>query len=638
MNSISVSIILLLLTAQFSTAASEDGDGDFLFANRCRERCGEISLPYPFHLNSHCGPNVDSFRLSCTQTQSSNSSLYLTLGATDVRVISFLLPSGSLLLDYSSNSSAAAPSPCDRWYADFNRSVDVLRPSSFFAVTTHNVFRLYDCDDSSVCKSGCERLGGAAAGCEGVGTYQGCCYPLADGSVWREGQGFSVFAEYGCRGFSSWVSPSHAVGHARQGIEVEWAVPWRFREMVPCAEGAVEVNATGVKGGIRCACGSGLIGDGFALGVGCFKACSEDGHSANACCKRRFCRRKLAAFVGILIASMLVVAAFATWFLLKGSLNRNTSHLDPACLPRILGKARLFSYQELHDATKGFDEEQQLVDSVDGTVTVGVIGDGSLVAVQKIDPGNEENLRQVLDIVEILAQVSHKNIARIIGCCLILNSNLLVVHEFLSHGTLEEHLRRRRGSVLGWQRRLNIATEVANAFAFLHGEISPCLNLCRLKSSEILLDFDFSTKIMGFKLLTSGIGHQSSPDEGGVCNFGWLLLELITGSTMEQISEATLQKIKDGMFDDIVDPWLGFGELLRVQRRQIGRVCGFALRCLGRELGEGQSMVGVAIEFLQLAYDGLEASVKRRPVSEVKFSSSRRLQMIHTSPESVGVL
>lgn len=133
-------------------------------------------------------------------------------------------------------------------------------------MTGDNVLRLYDCGDSSVCRIGCGRVGGCAGGREG------CCYPLWDGSVWKVGEGFGVFGEgYGCRGFSSWVEKRGLGGNVRRGIEVEWAVPRRLAEDVGCADGAVMVNATAVRGGYRCACGNGLVGDGFAHGIGCFK-------------------------------------------------------------------------------------------------------------------------------------------------------------------------------------------------------------------------------------------------------------------------------------------------------------------------------------------------------------------------------
>lgn len=52
---------------------------------------------------------------------------------------------------------------------------------------------------------------------------------------------------------------------------MEWAMPRRNVIGVECADGAVLVNATVVRGGVRCMCGAGFVGDGYAQGAGCYK-------------------------------------------------------------------------------------------------------------------------------------------------------------------------------------------------------------------------------------------------------------------------------------------------------------------------------------------------------------------------------
>lgn len=52
---------------------------------------------------------------------------------------------------------------------------------------------------------------------------------------------------------------------------MEWAMPRRNVIGVECADGAVLVNATAVRGGVRCMCGAGFVGDGYAQGAGCYK-------------------------------------------------------------------------------------------------------------------------------------------------------------------------------------------------------------------------------------------------------------------------------------------------------------------------------------------------------------------------------
>lgn len=349
--------------------------------------------------------------------------------------------------------------------------------------------------------------------------------------------------------------------------------------------------------------------------------------------------------IGAIISAILIAGALAICFLVKVPVNRSKAHPHQACLPKILGKAcrtRLFTYQELNDATKGFDHEQQLISIVDGTIHIGVIDDGSLVAVQKLNCENEQNLRQVWEIVEILSQVSHKNIARIIGCCMSSNYSLLLVHEFFSHGTLEEHLQRCRGRGLSWYHRINIAIEVASALSFLQSEISPPVNLHNLKSSEIFIDAEYSIKVASFKFLSSTIGNAScsyavSHDVQIVYNFGLVLLELITGSRKEHLLELTLSKIKDRRLHEIVDPYLRFGDQLPVQCEQIERMAIFAMQCLARKVGEKVSMVTVAKDFIQITRDGMEDSGKTDPILEVTFSNSSLLQMISMSPDTIHV-
>ncbi|XP_008808294.2 LOW QUALITY PROTEIN: probably inactive receptor-like protein kinase At2g46850 [Phoenix dactylifera] len=608
------------------------------FPNKCGERCGHLPIPFPFHLNSSCGPAIDSFRLSCSD-DSTPSALFLTLGSTDLRVIDFL-PSGSLLLDYSPNSTSS----CDPWYSNVNRSSFVFDRSPFFAVTADNVLRLYACEDSSVCKTGCDRIG-VVGGCDGKRSYFGCCYPLSDGSVWKPGDGFSVFAEYGCRGFSSWVVRS-ASGRMRaeRGIELEWAVPRGYNGGEVCSEEAVAVNSTAVRDGLRCACGAGFVGDGFAEGIGCFKSCSNDGQPNNGkdCCKGKFCRKRVAILTGVLVSAFFLAATIALCFILRQPIKANMWDLDLFCLPKILGKAcntRQFTYQELKEATKGFEENQKFV-HVDGTVHTGVLNDGSLVAVQKVKCETQQYLREILERVELLSQISHRNIARIIGFCFDSNSTLLLVHEYFSNGALDEHLQRERGNCLSWYFRLNIAAEVACALVYLQHEISTPIYLQDLKSSEIFLDIDYSAKIVGFNFLNPGLGNGScsyvaSHDSDVVFNFGLLLLELITGSKHGDLSEQVLPKINEKKFHEIVDPCIGFSEQSQIQREQIERVAGLAVQCLSSKEGGGPCMVGVMQELLCIVKENVGSSSGTEPILEETFSNSSLLQMISMSPDSI---
>ncbi|KAJ0968913.1 hypothetical protein J5N97_021790 [Dioscorea zingiberensis] len=586
----------------------------------CPDLCGDLQIPAPFHLNASCGPRIDDFLLSCPPK---SKSPFLALGSALLRVIDFR-PSGTLLLDYSSNTSSSS---CDRWYSDLDASA-VFARSPFFAITANNVLRLYDCEDSSVCKTGCEEINGGR--CERNGTNFGCCYPLSDGSVWKIGDGFGVFSEFGCRGFSSWV-----VGRGREaerGIEVEWAVPRGYGNGEVCAVGAAVVNATAVHGGVRCGCNAGMVGDGFRQGAGCSESCNDDGRGA---CKGKHSRKRVAILAVVLGCGFLLAAAIALWFVLRRSSKGKRWDLDPACLPKILGSAcrtRLFTYEELKEATKGF-EDHKLVAAIDGTVHTGVLDDGSLVAVQKVRCETQQNLRQVLERVELLSQISHKNIARIIGCSIGSNYTLLLVHEFFSSRTLEELLQQGKGNGLNWYNRISIATEVASALAYLQCEISPPIYIQDLNSHDIFVEINYSVKVASFKFLSSIV---VSSDAQVIANFGLILLELVVGSKCGDMLGIVLPKIKDRKFREIVDPYLGYAKELPVQREQMETVAGLAVKCLSSRENEGVCIVGIAKELINIlnGYPGSSSS-RMRPALEETFSNSSLLQMISMSPDSL---
>ncbi|KAF3340334.1 inactive receptor-like protein kinase [Carex littledalei] len=610
-----------------------------VFPNRCEEKCGTQLIPFPFHINSSCGPPIEAFKLSCSTT----SSLYLTLGQGDFRIIDFL-SSGSLILDYTLNTSSSSLSrSCDRWYANLILP-SVFNKKPFFAITPDNILRLYDCEDSSLCHSSCALISAAGECHVNNRTEYGCCYPLSDGSVWKKGDDFSVFGEFGCRGFSSWViNQSTAV----RGIEMEWAMPRRNVIGVECADGAVLVNATAVRGGVRCVCGAGFVGDGYAQGAGCYKACSEDSQtSGNAeCCRGRFCTKTAAAIAGLVISALFLVGAATFLFVLRQPIRKGKFDPDPSCIPKILTSAcstRQFTYQELNEATKGFEEPKILADFIEeGSVHIGTLDDGSVVAVQKINYQIQEKVGQLLQKLQLLSHISHRNIARIIGFCFESNNSLLIVHEHFKNGTVEEYITGQRGDGLSWYTRINIATEIATALAYLQCiEASP-IYLSDLKTTDIFFGSNYESKIAGYRLVRSCL--VNSPNNSNmVYDFGCLLVELVTGLKPDgHVLEMVLAKAKEKRFHEVLDPFLLSSKQLRVVYEEVERMGDLVLRLLlSREIEDsgGMCLAGVAKELVGIVRDNMGSSSSTIEISlEETFSNSSLLQMISMSPDSLRV-
>ncbi|KAL8554057.1 hypothetical protein ACS0TY_002328 [Phlomoides rotata] len=604
--------------------------------DRCASKCGTLQIPFPFY-----PPLSDAFCLSCVNS----SSLFITLSSQSYRLLHFF-PDG-VLVDFPNTTATC------RQYNDLKSFS--FSANQFFGISSDNVLDLYDCEDSSLCKPDCETTS-LMPGCDRQGSrgYPSCCYPLSDHSSWRPGDSFTKFSQYGCRGFSSWVTfPGNTTG--KRGVKLEWGVPGNSTEPT-CAAAANAVNATSVTSGIRCQCPDGFSGDGFSAGVGCLKclllfeqsscfrnisltACFKDGKEVqgNDCYRSKHGKKK-AIILGV-ITSTIAVVSFTALYLLKRSIRSDKFVPDKSRCQTVISshkvsRSRLFTYHELEEATKGFGDAQKIIDSPSTTLYAGVLTGGSRVAIQKVQCESDSNLIRLLFRLETLSAVSHKNMAHIIGWCIESGSGALVVYEYPGNRTFKEHLCQSRdhdGSTttpLDWYKRLNIAAEIASLLAVLHHEISPPIFHHGLQTGCMFVDMDYSVKLAGFELHIDE-GSECDSRRNDVYTFGLVLLEIITGNT--NCSETgALQKIKKGKVEEIVDPSLYYHEQAAYWREQIEVIADLATRCLLFG-GDGKlSMFDVAKELVHMNKDA-----RRGPALEETFSNSSLLQMISMSPDSI---
>ncbi|KAK8588120.1 hypothetical protein V6N13_087068 [Hibiscus sabdariffa] len=478
--------------------------------HQCDDRYGIFHIPFPFHLNASCASVPNAFNLSCLNS----TTLYLDVGIESYRVLEFF--SDGLLVDFLGSSTC-------RQYNGL--SSFGFAGNDYFGISDDNVIGLYDCEDFSLCKADCET--NELPDCDGnnVGSLA-CCYPLSDNSIWHFDNGFLSFSKFGCRGFSSWVVPQGTYTRKR-GVKLEWAIP-RNKSQGVCASNADMVNATTVEATVRCSCRDGLVGDGFANGTGCLAVCVKEGQEAydEECDSPKHSQRKLVIAIGV-VASVFILASLLLFLcILKRSVKPGAFDIDqtqyPSTIPfRKACRTRLFSYRELDEATKGFEDGQKLVDGTNDTIHAGVLGDGSHIAVQKVQCENERDIIHALSRIELLSAVLHRNLARLLRCCVESGYTLMVAYEYPASGTLEEHLCNYGGQKFGldWYKRLSIVAEAASILAYLRYEISQPIFHHGLKSSSyIFLDVDCSVKVVGFAFLsssstsTSGNGSNSCND------------------------------------------------------------------------------------------------------------------------------
>nr|XP_043620334.1 putative wall-associated receptor kinase-like 16 [Erigeron canadensis] len=185
-------------------------------------------------------------------------------------------------------------------------------------------------------------------------------------------------------------------------------------------------------------------------------------------------------------------------------------------------KIKIYTEKEMLKATEGFNRKRILGKGGQGTVYKGLLPDGTVVAIKKSNAVDEDQVEQFVNELLILAQINHRNVVKLLGCCLEYEVPLLV-YEYLSNGTLSEHLFDGADvSKFSWKDRIRIAKEVAEALAYLHSYASSAIFHRDIKPVNILLDENYRAVLSDFGLSRSiplSRTHLTTQVEG---TFGYL--------------------------------------------------------------------------------------------------------------------
>ncbi|KAL3517186.1 hypothetical protein ACH5RR_024088 [Cinchona calisaya] len=198
----------------------------------------------------------------------------------------------------------------------------------------------------------------------------------------------------------------------------------------------------------------------------------------------------LEAICGFLV--ILIVGVVVVLFLRRRKIRKRKEE-EEGVFP--VTNLKVFSYKELHAATKGFSDK--LGHGGFGAVFQGELSDSTLVAVKRLEkPGGGE--KEFRAEVCTIGNIQHVNLVRLRGFCSE-NSHRLLVYDFMPNGPLSMYLKR-EGKSLSWDARFRVAIGTARGIAYLHEECRNCIIHCDIKPENILLDEDFSAKVSDFGL------------------------------------------------------------------------------------------------------------------------------------------
>ncbi|CAN6304519.1 unnamed protein product [Urochloa humidicola] len=211
-----------------------------------------------------------------------------------------------------------------------------------------------------------------------------------------------------------------------------------------------------------------------------------------------------------------------------------------------------FDVEKIQAATDNFSIHNKIGQGGFGPVYMGKLENGQDIAVKRLSRRSTQGLREFKNEVKLIAKLQHRNLVRLLGCC-IDGCERMLVYEYMHNRSLNTFLfNEEKQSMLSWEKRFNIINGIARGILYLHQDSALRIIHRDLKASNILLDKDMNPKISDFgvarifgtdqtaaytKKVVGTYGYMSPEyamdgvfsTKSDVFSFGVLLLEIVSG-------------------------------------------------------------------------------------------------------------
>ncbi|KAJ4841989.1 G-type lectin S-receptor-like serine/threonine-protein kinase SD1-1 [Turnera subulata] len=211
-----------------------------------------------------------------------------------------------------------------------------------------------------------------------------------------------------------------------------------------------------------------------------------------------------------------------------------------------------FDISTIANATDHFALKNKLGEGGFGAVYKGKLAEGQEIAVKRLSKNSGQGLREFKNEVILIAKLQHRNLVKLLGCCIEGNERMLI-YEFMPNKSLDNFIFDPNYSKsLDWPQRINIISGIARGLLYLHQDSRLRIIHRDLKASNVLLDNAMNPKISDFGMARTFGGDQlegstnrivgtygyMAPEyavdglfsiKSDVFSFGVLVLEIISG-------------------------------------------------------------------------------------------------------------